>query len=436
MQKFILLTSSFLLLVLFSGCQSNSISNKSILSSTRSASFSSSPTFHAIIVADTNDSKIGTSVKVDLKNIEALVANIEANTGANVKKQTIYGSNFDYQTVSSVINNLSVSNQDVVFFYYAGHGVNRINSGDKSRWPSMAINGQYLGISEVVSTLKSKNPQFFIAMADACNDIVEQSPDRGAKGLTFSNQNPESYLQLFLQQRGHIIASSTHPDQKASGNSALGGLFTHKFLNVLNENLSSSSPSWKRIASEAEKTIEHSDGTQQDAMFAINLGNNSDNDDSGPSDPITTTTIDETSLSLKLLPSSRFQVGDEMKIKVRNKGTQNGYLFVWDIDASGQISQVLPNEITQTHRLNAGQTIKIPEHSYSGFSLTMKPPTGKGIVIALLVDSNSKNKVLSGNLESISAGQAQAALQTLKSRLQQLLSQSKASITHTKYEIF
>jgi hypothetical protein len=306
----------------------------------------------------------------------------------------------------------------------------------------MVIGNHLLDLKQVTTTLKNKNPRFFIAMSDACNEIVEKfrglkrrGRDRGLKPKT------ENYRQLFLQPQGHIMVSSAGPDQNASGDDKTGGLFTYKFLNTLDENLASSNPNWRGIATEMEKSIQHKEGGEhQNAQFDMQIKQvdpseppiTSLDEDDGGDEPIT---IQESALSVKLLPTTRFEVGQEMQIQVTNQGKKSGYLFVWDINSEGRLVRLLPNDDARKHHLGAGQTIKIPESRHAGFDLTMVEPLGQGFILAVLVSSDQKQTVLSGNMASISGNQAQSALQALQERLNSILKQS-VSVTKVKYEIF
>ena len=143
--------------------------------------------------------------------------------------------------------------------------------------------------------------------------------------------------------------------------------------------------------------------------------------------------VPKNQLSLQILPKQHFKIGDTMQIRVTSH--QSGYVFVWDINSAGKLTRILPNDMAQRHLMTAGQTITIPEHSYSGFSLTMTEPTGKGIVVATLVENQFKQKLLSERFGSISATQAHNALQQMRSRLNQMLEPTNDLITTLEYEI-
>jgi hypothetical protein len=422
--------------------------------STRSILSTPAGSFHAIIVADTNDFKIGKSVEVDLKNITTLVSKIEKNTRLKLNKTVITGDEFQAAKIKAAVENLSVNPSDLVIFYYAGHGV---NTGDSSKWPSMHITdtNQYVELDWVTMMLKNKQPRFFIAMVDTCNVFLppsksqRSSQDRGVMPIG------TNYYELFLKPRGHMIASSTSPDQEAGGDIDNGGKFTSHFLASLREGLASSQPSWRSITKEAEQTLYFTDDSgeekRQDPQIELKL--DQDPSSEAPEEPIrpeqpgTLTppvpTLPEEipndhQLALQVLPKTQFEVGESMEIEVTNRGNQVGYVFIWDIDSEGKITRLLPSEISQQHRLTVGKTLKIPESNkfYQEFTLALSEPIGQGFIVAALVPESFKEMILNENFASKSiAYNAKTRLQQWREQLTQQVGASNVSIATMEYEI-
>ncbi|WP_069471673.1 caspase family protein [Candidatus Marithrix sp. Canyon 246] len=224
------------------------------------------PTLHAVILADINDNKIGKSTKVDFKHINNLVQDIAINTGMVLAKHSVIGSDLNNQNVRTIINNLPVRRNDTVIFYYAGHGKNPQTG---TQWPSMILNDENLELNFVVSKLKQKNPRFFLAIADTCNDFPDSNifppTDRG----TPSKSN---YQNLFLKTRGYIVASGAEPGQLSWSDSKSGGLFTNQFLNSLKRQLSSFRPAnWHTIMKYATATFKLPENVIQQPQYKIEI---------------------------------------------------------------------------------------------------------------------------------------------------------------------
>ena len=277
----------------------------------------------------------------------------------------------------------------------------------------------------VIDQIKAKNPRFFIAMADACNNTLDFS----AKGSVSRGINlvpiADNYQHLFLGYQGYIIASSSKPGQ-LSWNQANGGLYTQQFLRHLNEALdSSSSPAWSTIMEGAESLLvlkKKGKVFKQQPQSEINIEK-----------------YEPGNLSIQILPKNSFRVGETMRIKVHNQGKQNGFVFLWDIDAHGQVSPIFPNQYTATpYQLAAGETLTIPDKKTSAkFKLTMGIPKGDNIVVALfVVKENLAQKVSSISLKTISATNIDRALKQLRQKLTNKLEQNVLSITTVDYEIY
>ncbi len=103
----------------------------------------SATTLHAILIGDTNDSKIGRSVEVDLGKIANMLRSIEDATKTKLVLNSILVMGSDiasgrgYDKVTEVIAGLQVKADEVVIFYYSGHGINEIPP-----WPSMGVEGR------------------------------------------------------------------------------------------------------------------------------------------------------------------------------------------------------------------------------------------------------------------------------------------------------
>ncbi len=205
-------------------------------------------TLHAIVVADTNDPSIGSSTQTDLMNMQALVTKISQHTGLTLTGGAITGNDFTLSHVNAAINGLAVRENDVVFFFYGGHG---FNPGD-GRWPAMSFRGRHLKMTEVRNLLLQKKPRLLIVMVDACNALSNRDDFIYSR----ATEKPENYRELFLNYRGTIVASSSKRGQYAWSNEAVGGLYTDAFLRNMNQELASSGrPSWKELMERANTPL-------------------------------------------------------------------------------------------------------------------------------------------------------------------------------------
>lgn len=222
-------------------------------------------TLHAVLVADTNDASIGTSVGIDHKRLQSLVKSISDNTGLSLKVQAITGDQLSLASVNQAINGVSASSEDVVLFYWSGHGY----SAGESQFPTMGLKTGTLGLLAVKETLGRKNPRLLIVVGDTCN---KPSGSRGEEVPSARDEKPENYRELFLKYRGTIIASGSKRGQYSYGSPQSGGFFTNALLSSLSKELASSSkPSWETLMKRAETPINVGQGIIQEPQSVVNV---------------------------------------------------------------------------------------------------------------------------------------------------------------------
>ena len=218
-------------------------------------SISTAATLYAIIVGDTNISDIGASVEVDMERMEKLMNMISENTDLTLKLQKIIGNDLTNKNVKNAINRISPKSDDVVFFYWSGHGY---NSGG-SVLPTMHINKinnqkSNVKLSDVTEKINKKKSRLFILIGDTCNTSL--NANRRDFNDTFSRKSSENFEELFLKYKGTVFASGAEVGGYSYGNKLKGGAYTTIFLNNLMQELSSSGiPSWDKLMERANDSI-------------------------------------------------------------------------------------------------------------------------------------------------------------------------------------
>jgi hypothetical protein len=347
--------------------------NKPVVKDIESVTSRSPSTLHAIIIADTNNETVGKSVQIDMKNINRLLESIVGNTKLRLETQSISGNQLNRENVTQAVNKLRVKPDDMVFFYYSGHGA---NTEKGSEWPSMLINNKLTSLDAIISQLSMKKPRFLMVLSDSCNSFMKDI--FGSKSPTIGRLKSANYRQLFLKYRGYIIASSSIPGQRSWGNNQNGGLFTHAFISSLDQNIRSNNPDWNKIMQE---------GTKPHTIYTLGRRNTQQ--------PQYTIEIEqmkeykyEQALSIEILPSQQFRVGESMQIKIDNPSNEEKSLFIWDINSRGEISRIIPNQYTKERSFPTGTTI-ISKQTM-GFDLKIVEPIGNNALVAALVNNQYK----------------------------------------------
>lgn len=217
-----------------------------------------SQTLHAIIFANTKspgnpndprDTGIGQSVTVDFERMGIEMTSISSFIGYSLKKYYYYDTpdRFSRRSLLAVLNNLSCGKDDIVFFYYSGHGLRAEN--EESQYPEMVLKVPYGAASvqdlyplfDVYKKIRDKNPRLTIVMGDLCNSTIKgyyRSTDTAKGASVKSSTACDVYKNLFLNVKGGLIATSSKPGQTSGcafykDGTEAGGIFTVSFLECL-----------------------------------------------------------------------------------------------------------------------------------------------------------------------------------------------------------
>jgi len=171
-------------------------------------------TLHAIIV--TEDGAPGANKDKVLMQRE--VANIARLTGMTARTY-VFGRH--QRGLASQINNLRPSSNDVILFYYSGHGANSGNS-----WPVYTNDGDGYRVKQtkIREMLKPKRARLKITLFDCCNGGRTRVPYRPI--ATAKPPLVHVYNLLFKKFSGEIMACASKDGNLAYGDNDSGSYFT------------------------------------------------------------------------------------------------------------------------------------------------------------------------------------------------------------------
>lgn len=201
-----------------------------------------------IIVANTTDRRIGRGCTIDKDKLSHEFENIARVLNIPINKQIIYDNNFNKSNVINAINDLQVNPNDIVVFFYRGHGFRW--KDQKSDWPQMDMRTSSLenidtnssiSIAYVYNKIVEKGARLNLVFGDLCNtDIgISASIDQPV-GYFQSNTYPslKNLNRLFLEAKGNIISASAKPGQVSWVNSNEGGFYTSSFFEAFDKEVS------------------------------------------------------------------------------------------------------------------------------------------------------------------------------------------------------
>lgn len=196
----------------------------------------------SIVFADNNDERIGKGVQCNLEEIQEQIDIIASCIGMedNTAAPLIYEQfNCNPQKLRECIKNFKCGTDDIVLFFYFGHGGR--SPQDRSDFPQMClgtnVESQWVPLEDVKNVIIKQRPRFLLVFGDCCNSTDPGiSPKYGvlnsASASEISATQKEAMKRLFLNCRGSVIASGStkgeyswyynvHPDG--------GGFFTTAF---------------------------------------------------------------------------------------------------------------------------------------------------------------------------------------------------------------
>lgn len=233
-----------------------------------------STTLHSFIVCDTKDEVIGSSSMLDLVEAKGQLEWISLRTGLKSHQQLFYGETFDSFKLMESLYSLEVEEDDVIFFYYSGHGFRTRET--LGALPVMEFYDDQFSIDtgHIVQLLEQKGARMVLVLADACNSWtpLAYAPDvyplkasgidiRLRKRLQIEKKN---LRRLFCQFRGSIEISSSLPKKKALAYANKGGAYSQSFWKELSKATYSKTPaSWFEILDNVETQLlrEHNQPT-------------------------------------------------------------------------------------------------------------------------------------------------------------------------------
>ena len=229
-------------------------------------------TLHIVIVTD-SDPRIGSSKdKVLINDLASRVSDI-TNMALN---KHVFSKN-DTRIVSTV-KSLNVGTDDVIWFYYSGHGR---NSGDG--WPMFVGGNKNYKLTAIHEAIKTKAARLKIVMFDCCN--IGSTTNAWSRN---NNLTPTALGLLFQKSRGTIMVSGADAGQFGYGSPNAGGLFTTSFIESLGKvSPNSGSNIWKQVLTKTRtltnQACQNRGKRAQNPIFDIRItGDDSGNDNSIP----------------------------------------------------------------------------------------------------------------------------------------------------------
>lgn len=200
-------------------------------------------TLHFISMFDTNDKDIGSGMKTErmlINNEMQTIAGYLEEFGYDSQFDDYYGANCGRASLMQAINALQVGNNDVVVFYYGGHGARAYNNSE-DRFPQMqlgeASQSNWVPSSLIRNMIVKKNPRLTIILTGCFNKegagVTIKSIVAQSSGYTSeANINKSAYKKLFLESEGIVHLTSSRAGEY-SWCTEKGSIFALALLDIL-----------------------------------------------------------------------------------------------------------------------------------------------------------------------------------------------------------
>lgn len=206
------------------------------------------PFVHVLIVADTNDLRIGKHVETDRRTV---VSALEQAIPAHRRTlRVLDGDNATPQNVLQYYRDLKSQPNDTLLCYYAGHG-----AIDQKHGHVLTMQTANLSRKTLVQTVQAKQARLNIILTDCCA-VFGQVPHAYAP----TGYDPRTVRYLFFRHRGTVDVTASDLGQPAYG-SQLGGIFTNAVFGMLSlspeevDQDGDAIPTWAELWTKAQASI-------------------------------------------------------------------------------------------------------------------------------------------------------------------------------------
>ncbi|SDL26502.1 caspase family protein [Siphonobacter aquaeclarae] len=238
-------------------------------------------TFHALLMADTRDELLSGACERDLEVMHRQFEQISSAIGFQLSEKVISRDFFTVNELEKVLDSLRIAPDDVVFFYYTGHGYNVAGRAD--RFPILHVDKKNIRrnpeLSAIHERLRAKKPRLCISLGDCCNDLltstrgmVSRKPMIRGLNLTDDSLNA-SYRRLFRIPAGDILIASSQPPQQSSAHPDSGSFYTRSFTEALETATRfAGNPTWEALLSDTQARLgRHSATREKKSLYRVRL---------------------------------------------------------------------------------------------------------------------------------------------------------------------
>ena len=210
-----------------------------------------------IVVANTLDDTIGKGCALDVKTVRSTIHHLVSEMEFSLVELIIDGYYYSNENVLSAIELLKPGNDDIVVFYYTGHGF-RFQKEKQLKPPQIDlqsspatnkiddINKTTKNLHEIFDMIKTKGARLNIVIGDCCNDDINftrKFNKRDKNGLDEKDHKPainkDTCKEMFCTSSSSMLVAAADEGLLAIVDDGVGSIFTTKFTDNLKKKLAS-----------------------------------------------------------------------------------------------------------------------------------------------------------------------------------------------------
>lgn len=229
------------------------------------------PRMFLVVVASTKDSSLMPNCLTDARKVVDVFTDIGENElGIPVLVDSVYGSRYSKINVETALTKLKPGADDIVVFYYSGHGFRDqkipakefpfLDLRDPNNRPRPKPQAQTLNIQDIYTSIVQKGARLNLILSDCCNDTVEAKktqstvpPPVTRAPMKYAKNN---LIALFLTRtKMNFMMTAASKDERAIITPRYSSYFTYFFVESLRSYLSPAkgNPTWFQVMEDAKK---------------------------------------------------------------------------------------------------------------------------------------------------------------------------------------
>jgi hypothetical protein len=214
----------------------------------------------ALLVIDTNSSKLKESVAQDQKRMLGLLESCVPKNRLELK--VLSGNEVTPEKILDYYRGLDTSDKETLLFYYAGHGLTEPNG--RHLFPLQEGQAGKLYRDDLRQAMVSKGAGLVVILTDCCGNPVRLPPQNKKRDMFSPARKMHPVVRCLLFQHRGIVDITASTNNESWGDDNEGGIFTRTLARLLNSNLDQLAPdpkgflSWKTFLPRLKRETDES----------------------------------------------------------------------------------------------------------------------------------------------------------------------------------